>query len=63
MRGEGPRPCYKIDLCFGEEFPEAGVPKGKRLITAQVSVCGGDKDWTVTGSVRWIKYTLLKYVL
>ncbi|XP_031421854.1 interferon regulatory factor 10 isoform X2 [Clupea harengus] len=36
MRGEGPRPCYKIDLCFGEEFPEAGVPKSKRLITAQV---------------------------
>ncbi|XP_076133433.1 interferon regulatory factor 10 [Alosa pseudoharengus] len=36
LRGEGPRPCYKIDLCFGEEFPETGVPKSKKLITAQV---------------------------
>ncbi|XP_028849845.1 interferon regulatory factor 10 isoform X2 [Denticeps clupeoides] len=33
---EGPRPCHKIDLCFGEEFPEADAPKNRKLITAQV---------------------------
>uniref|UniRef100_A0AAY5EJ31 IRF tryptophan pentad repeat domain-containing protein n=1 Tax=Electrophorus electricus TaxID=8005 RepID=A0AAY5EJ31_ELEEL len=37
LQGGGPRPRYEIDLCFGEEFPDATQPKSKKLITAQVS--------------------------
>ncbi|XP_026851648.2 interferon regulatory factor 10 isoform X2 [Electrophorus electricus] len=36
LQGGGPRPRYEIDLCFGEEFPDATQPKSKKLITAQV---------------------------
>ncbi|XP_036446642.1 interferon regulatory factor 10 isoform X1 [Colossoma macropomum] len=36
VHGGGPRPRYKIDLCFGEEFPDASQPKSRKLITAQV---------------------------
>lgn len=37
-QGTGPEPLYVVDLCFGEEFPDPGQPKSKKLITAQVSV-------------------------
>ncbi|XP_072571820.1 interferon regulatory factor 4-like isoform X3 [Paramormyrops kingsleyae] len=36
FREGGPRPSYKVDLCFGEEFPEADKSPGQKLITARV---------------------------
>ncbi|KAL1021479.1 hypothetical protein UPYG_G00013820 [Umbra pygmaea] len=35
LQGAGPKPRYEIDLCFGEEYPDA-QPKTKKLIIAQV---------------------------
>ncbi|XP_029361624.1 interferon regulatory factor 10 [Echeneis naucrates] len=36
LQGKGPIPLYKIDLCFGEEYPDPSNPKTKKLIMAQV---------------------------
>lgn len=36
VQGKGPRPLYKIELCFGEEYPDPNVPKNRKLIMAQV---------------------------
>ncbi|XP_020785400.1 interferon regulatory factor 10 isoform X2 [Boleophthalmus pectinirostris] len=34
--GKGPVPLYKIELCFGEEYPDPSVPKIRKLIMAEV---------------------------
>uniref|UniRef100_A0A3B3QXJ3 Interferon regulatory factor 10 n=1 Tax=Paramormyrops kingsleyae TaxID=1676925 RepID=A0A3B3QXJ3_9TELE len=52
FREGGPRPSYKVDLCFGEEFPEADKSPGQKLITARVS----------TSSIRVPKY-LSEYLI
>ncbi|KAJ3586718.1 hypothetical protein NHX12_013112 [Muraenolepis orangiensis] len=36
LQRKGPEPHYKIDLCFGEEFPDPNVPKTMKLITVNV---------------------------
>lgn len=36
IQGKGPAPMYKIDLCFGEEYPDPSVPKTRKLIMAEV---------------------------
>lgn len=36
IQGKGPIPLYRIDLCFGEEYPDPTIPKNKKLIMAQV---------------------------
>lgn len=36
IQGKGPVPMYKIDLCFGEEYPDPDVPKTRKLIMAEV---------------------------
>uniref|UniRef100_A0A3B4AL62 IRF tryptophan pentad repeat domain-containing protein n=1 Tax=Periophthalmus magnuspinnatus TaxID=409849 RepID=A0A3B4AL62_9GOBI len=36
VQGKGPAPLYKIELCFGEEYPDPSVPKMKKLIMAEV---------------------------
>ncbi|KAG7472374.1 hypothetical protein MATL_G00108200 [Megalops atlanticus] len=36
LQESGPKPRFEIDLCFGEEFPESGQSKAKKLITARV---------------------------
>ncbi|KAJ8370678.1 hypothetical protein SKAU_G00107060 [Synaphobranchus kaupii] len=36
LHGGGPKPRFKIDLCFGEEFTVSSQNKAKKLITAQV---------------------------
>ncbi|XP_024240641.1 interferon regulatory factor 4 isoform X1 [Oncorhynchus tshawytscha] len=36
IQGAGPKPRYEIDLCFGEEFPDASQLKTRKLIIAQV---------------------------
>lgn len=38
LQGAGPKPKFRIDLCFGEEYPEPIESKAKKLITAEVSV-------------------------
>ncbi|KAK7878668.1 hypothetical protein WMY93_030504 [Mugilogobius chulae] len=35
-QGKGPVPLHKIDLCFGEEYPDPNVPKTRKLIMAEV---------------------------
>uniref|UniRef100_A0A8C6UR53 Interferon regulatory factor 10 n=1 Tax=Neogobius melanostomus TaxID=47308 RepID=A0A8C6UR53_9GOBI len=36
IQGKGPMPLYKIELCFGEEYPDPNVPKARKLIMAEV---------------------------
>lgn len=36
VQGKGPTPCYEIELCFGEEYPDANIPKTRKLIMAKV---------------------------
>lgn len=36
LQGKGPAPSHKIELCFGEEYPDPDMPKVKKLIMAQV---------------------------
>ncbi|KAM9855860.1 interferon regulatory factor 10 [Aulostomus maculatus] len=36
LQGNGSAPSYKIDLCFGEEYPDPNIPKSQKLIMAQV---------------------------
>ncbi|XP_067095780.1 interferon regulatory factor 10 isoform X3 [Osmerus mordax] len=36
LQGEGHRPRYEIDLCFGEEFPNSSLQETNKLIMAQV---------------------------
>lgn len=36
IQGKGPVPLYKIELCFGEEYPDPNVPKTRKLIMAEV---------------------------
>lgn len=36
IQGKGPMPSYKIELCFGEEYPDPNVPKSRKLIMAEV---------------------------
>nr|AHB59741.1 interferon regulatory factor 10 [Miichthys miiuy] len=36
LQGKGATPSYKIELCFGEEYPDPNVPKTRKLVMAQV---------------------------
>ena len=36
LQRKGPLPNYEIDLCFGEEYPDAKVSKTMKLITVHV---------------------------
>lgn len=36
IQGKGPMPLYKVELCFGEEYPDPKVPKTRKLIMAEV---------------------------
>lgn len=36
IQGKGPVPLYKMELCFGEEYPDPNVPKERKLIMAEV---------------------------
>ncbi|XP_053174387.1 interferon regulatory factor 10 [Scomber japonicus] len=36
LQGKGPIPSYRIELCFGEEYPDPNIPKTKKLIMTQV---------------------------
>lgn len=36
LQGKGPTPPYKVELCFGEEYPDPNVSKTGKLIMAQV---------------------------
>ncbi|XP_077368236.1 interferon regulatory factor 10 [Festucalex cinctus] len=36
LQGTGTTPNYKIDLCFGEEYPDPTTPKTKKLVMVEV---------------------------
>ncbi|KAM7411537.1 hypothetical protein PAMA_021497 [Pampus argenteus] len=36
LQGKGPKPSYRIELCFGEEYPDPSMPKTRKLIMTQV---------------------------
>lgn len=36
LMGKGSKPSIKVELCFGEEYPDPKVPKNRKLIVAQV---------------------------
>lgn len=37
LSGNGAKPSYMTELCFGEEFPDPAIPKTTKLIVAQVN--------------------------
>ncbi|XP_061124065.1 interferon regulatory factor 10 [Syngnathus typhle] len=36
LQGKGAPPDYRIELCFGEEYPDPTTPKSNKLVMAQV---------------------------
>ncbi|XP_061650716.1 interferon regulatory factor 10 isoform X2 [Phyllopteryx taeniolatus] len=36
LQGKGTTPNYRIELCFGEEYPDSNTPKTKKLVMVQV---------------------------
>lgn len=46
LQGKGPTPSYKIELCFGEEYPDPNVPKTRKLIMAQVGGKSGEETFS-----------------
>ncbi|KAG7519051.1 interferon regulatory factor 4-like [Solea senegalensis] len=36
LQGKGTKPSYKVELCFGEEYPDPNIPRSRKLIIAQV---------------------------
>ncbi|XP_061698731.1 interferon regulatory factor 10 isoform X2 [Syngnathoides biaculeatus] len=36
LQGKGTTPNYRIELCFGEEYPDPNTPKSQKLIMVQV---------------------------